>query len=131
MNLRQKNKKLKRDLEFANKRVEYLEKAFSAHRRDAVTRERYEIDILKCSFTELADSTRRPGYECHICDSLTKKLAGELSKYMEVTKHTDPCGFYPTDVYEATVRVVRPRRKHDGLRAQILMTDELHGQKID
>lgn len=131
MNLRQKNKKLKRDLEFTKKRIELLEKANDAFRRDVVAKERFEIDTLKCYHSDIADRHYHPNdYEKYVCETLVHKLARKMSKYVDVKKLTDNSGIYPMDVYEATVRVVKPRRNQYGLRAEIYMIDEFHNPKI-
>lgn len=128
MNLRQKNKRLKWELELSKQRVCYLEKVCSAYRRDLVARERMEIDTLTCFRKDIADRHDSPlEYERYIYDALTHELSRELAKYIEVKKHTYHGELYPMDVYEATVRVVRPRHKHDGLTASIQLIDEMEG----
>lgn len=130
MNLRQKNKKLKRELELSKQRVEYLEIALSACSRFEVAKEPLQIDTLKVFQTDLADRIYQPiGYERLVADTLIKKLARGLVKYVDMKKVTNHGDKYPMDVYEATVRVVRPERNLYGLTAEILMVDENHGQK--
>lgn len=131
MNLRQKNKKLKRELELSKQRVEYLERSFDVFRRDVVASERLEIDTLKVSYIEIEDGHYRDNqyYRC-ISDSLTIKLARELNKYIDVKKSPYFDHRYPMSRYEATIRVVRPERNCYGLSAEVAMADQFHDPKI-
>lgn len=109
MKLRIKNKKLKQRLEHVERENERYKEALYATHNELCRKSISNICTLKVRHVEIADSRRADErFIEYMKEELVHEMSREIARYITIKHHVDYSGVYPKEIYEGSIKVVKP-----------------------